>query len=148
MVPLFKLLSLVIKVFTRPIVNYLKGTIKGSHDKNQRLRRVISSLGQTYHVINLRIQRRFTKMSGTTAYIKPLTEDKAIESGAELVGETLGYSLLVLYGYYEINRISFEGKRKETSHHESLFKVHARIDNLEQEYDKLRKVIEAKITSS
>lgn len=148
MVPLFKLLSLIIKVFTRPIVNYLKGTIKDSHDKNRKLRIVISGLGQKYHVLNLRVQRRFTKMSGTTAYIKPLTEDKAIESGAELVGETLGYSLLVLYGYYEINRMSFEGKRKESTHHENLSKVHARIDNLEQEYEELRKVIEAKINSS
>ena len=143
MVPLFKLFSLLLKLFSRPIANNFKNAIKMQPEHHPFLRAMLVGLGQKYHVFMVRIQRQSMKMAGANSYIKPLTEDKAIETGAELIGEMIAYGVLIGFGVYELIKMQRENKRKEAAQLERIALIHAKIDGVDQEYRALLALLKA-----
>ena len=70
-------------------------------------------------------------MSSSDSYVKPLSEEKALESGAEFIGEIIAYGTLIVWGIYEINKLSGDSKAKEEKQNEIIAQVHARLEGLE-----------------
>lgn len=141
MIPLFKVVSLLIRLFTKPISNYLKSSLKLKNDHHPVIKRTILNLGQFYHNINIRIQRRLMNMTSTDTYIKPLSDEKALDSGAEFIGEILAYGTLITWGIYEVNKYSNEAKAKEHANSQVLANIHARIQGIEANNQDLLKII-------
>ena len=135
--PLFRVVSLFVRLFTRPLTNYLKISLSYKQDRNPFIRNSILNLGQLYHRINIRIQRRIMNMSGHDSYIKPLTDEKALENGAEFAGEIIAYGILLSWGLYEINKISVESKAKEDKYLESITNIHTRLSGVEYNYKEI-----------
>ena len=142
MIPLFKVVSLVIRLFTRPLSNYLKNSLKNKHDHHPFVKAKILDLGQFYHRIQIKIQRRLMNMSSADNYIKPLPDDKALESGAEFVGEILAYGTLLIWGIYEIDKFSEDAKAKENKQNQVIADIHARIQGLDTKHQEILKIIE------
>lgn len=145
MIPLFKVISLAIRMFTRPLSNYLKSSLKYKNDHHPLVRKSILSLGQIYHILQIKIQRRIMNMSSSDTYVKPLSDEKALEQGAEFVGEILAYGTLFVWGVYEINKFSNDAKAKDDKQAAILGKIDDRLENLEQGKTELLTKIHLKI---
>ncbi|CAG9321602.1 unnamed protein product [Blepharisma stoltei] len=141
MVPWGKLLSLTIRMFTKPVTNYIKLGLKSNNRQSMYTKKVLVNLGQFYHTINIRIQRRAFNMSGGDSYIKPLTEDKAVDQGIEFFGEILVYGTLFTWGMYELNKYHQEGIRKEASKAEVLANIHTNIEGLTGKFSSVQEEV-------
>lgn len=85
--PLIKLGYLLIRTVAKPVANVLKQQTK-SHPG---FRSICVRLAQTYHRTEIKMSRRLGGASKavTEAAVRPLDEQKAIEVGANFLGETL-----------------------------------------------------------
>ena len=137
MVPLFSVFSLLVRLFTRPLTNNLKVTIVTRPEHHPAVRQALIFLGQHYHRFTIRLQRQTARISGIDSYIKPLAEGKAIEAGADLIGEILAYGILISLGVYEMMRYQRVAKGKEQAQADTYARIHARIDGLHAEYEQL-----------
>lgn len=80
MIPLYKLLSLVLRVFSRPLINLTKRYHANNHIRSPWLRNRFSALGFYFYGLENRINRRYLKMSPDTP-AKPLSEAQAVDKG-------------------------------------------------------------------
>lgn len=136
MIPIFKLVSLIIRLFTKPMTNYFKQSLKTNKIEKPFIRSVIIELGQKYNRWNIKITRSFSGMGGTD-YIKPLSDDKALDSGAEFIGEILAYGTLLTWGIYEVNKLSKDTKVKEAKLNEQLQTMEEELKHLSSDYNTL-----------
>ena len=85
--PLIKLGYLLIRTVAKPVANVLKQQTKN----HPVFRSVCVRLAQTYHRSEIKMSRRLGGASKaiTEAAVRPLDEQKAIEVGANFLGETL-----------------------------------------------------------
>jgi optic atrophy 3 protein len=85
--PLIKLGYLLIRTVAKPVANILKRQTKN----HPVFRSVCVRLAQTYHRTEIKMSRRLGGASKavTEAVVRPLDEQKAIEVGANFLGETL-----------------------------------------------------------
>jgi hypothetical protein len=81
-------------------------------------------------------------MSSADNYIKPLADDKALESGAEFIGEILTYGTLLVWGVYEIDKFSEEAKAKEKKQQDMIADIHARIQGLDLKHQEILQTLE------
>lgn len=137
MIPLFKVVSLVIRMFTRPVSNYLKNSLKYKHDHHPYIKLQILNLGQFYHRIQIKIQRRLMNLSSNDSYVKPLSDDKALESGAEFIGEIIAYGTLFVWGIYEINKYNEDAKAKDLKQAEVFGNINLKIEGLAAKHEDL-----------
>ena len=104
MIPFFKIFSLVIRVFTRPMVNYTKKYHLGNTKNTPRLLRAyFVALGNYYNRAESWINRKFLKIETPDAlFIKPLSDDVALEKGVEFFYEIMVYLILLVLPLYEM----------------------------------------------
>jgi hypothetical protein len=77
------------------------------------------------------------KLSNNDSYIKPLQDEKAIEQGAEFLGEIVVYGTLLTWGIYEAVKLSRDAKQKRMEDARAITDIHARIDGVQQQYAEL-----------
>lgn len=114
MLPLFKVFSLLIKIFSKPVVNYTKKFhMSNQHRSHQYIRSFFIFLGNKYHIFETKINRKFLNVSSEFAFrIKPLNDEDAITKGVEFFYEIILYGILILVPLYEMNRGQNEAKEK------------------------------------
>ncbi|CAI5512206.1 unnamed protein product [Closterium sp. Naga37s-1] len=93
---------------SKPLANAIKRRAK-SHPK---FRGTIINFAQSYHKINVGMQRRLYGYS-TNVDIKPLIEEKAVETAADLVGELVVFGVAGGVVVAEYTRSSIADSRKE-----------------------------------
>ncbi|OMJ86061.1 hypothetical protein SteCoe_12497 [Stentor coeruleus] len=133
MIPFFKILSLIIRTFTKPVASYFKASLKISGHERQRAQYILIFLGQKYHSFNIRLTRSLTNQ-GFSEYIKPLSDEKALDSGADFIGEFIAYSTLLTWGYYELNKLSRDTKIKEQKLLDQLTNLQVTVSKTSQNY--------------
>ncbi|OMJ65294.1 hypothetical protein SteCoe_38568 [Stentor coeruleus] len=135
MIPFVKIASLLIKLFTKPVSNYLKASLKVGGAKRPRSQKFLIYFGQKYHRFNVKLTRSLSNMSSTN-YIKPLCDEKALDSGAEFIGELIAYGTLMTWGIYELNRLNRDAKIKEQKVLNILSSLQSSLATLNEDYDK------------
>lgn len=120
----------------------MKQSIKSGKIQRPFFIKSICYLGQKYHRVNIKITRNLNNVGGTDNYIKPLSEEKALDSGAEFLGEFIGYGTLFVWGIYEVNKLSKDGKEKEKVIADNITRAHTKIDGVEENYKKLLSEVE------
>ena len=73
MIPFYKAFSLLLRVFSRPLLNYTKRVHSSGEAQSLRLRVFFIYLGNFYHRCDSAINRRFLKIESQFAF-KPLNE--------------------------------------------------------------------------
>ena len=141
MIPIFKLVSLIIRLFTKPMTNYFKASLKSKKIEKPFVRELIMGLGQKYNRWNVIITRSFSGM-GSIDYIKPLSDEKALDSGAEFVGEIIAYGTLLIWGIYEVNKLSKDTKLKEGKVNDAISEIGEKATNLNEDYLALVKQVQ------
>ena len=87
------------------------------------------------------ITRSFSNM-GSSDYIKPLSDEKALESGAEFLGEIIAYGTLFTWGIYEVNKLSKDTKAKEKAVSDNIANLHAQIQGIQSDYQRMMNDLE------
>lgn len=77
--PLYKVISLFIRVFSRPLINYTKQIHRKNNHFNEEssLRKSFIWLGNSYNRLEMYVNRKFMKIETQFAY-KPLNDELAI----------------------------------------------------------------------
>lgn len=132
MIPLVKLVSLIVRVFTRPAVNYFKASFKQSKIEAHFWRNTFVGLGQWQHRAYTYMTRRM--LNSTQAQIKPLAELKALENGIEFLGEAAVYGTMLGLGFYELNKVTRDSKKKEATQQQAIKDIQQHIESLEVQY--------------
>jgi optic atrophy 3 protein len=87
-------------------------------------------LGNTTNYYNTLINRKIFGMIKETSTIKPLTDDKALERGAELISEIIVYTILLTIPIYEMMKSYKSNVSKEKKKKEYLFKMQTDVEEL------------------
>lgn len=91
--PLVKLGYLLIRTVAKPISSVIKRQAKD----HPQFRRACVRLAQLYHRVDVRMRRRLAARAGedasSGAAVRPLDEQKAIELGANFIGEALVFAV-------------------------------------------------------
>ncbi|VDI49193.1 Hypothetical predicted protein [Mytilus galloprovincialis] len=126
LLPIGKLATLLINQFTRPVVESVSQSAK--HYPNVRAGFI--RVAQRYHSIY------FTSKSKALGFVlkevKPLSEDRAIDLGARLLGELIVYGISAGLLLFEYNRQTLNDKIKaefikfELAKHEDKIKANRR----------------------
>lgn len=80
MIPLIKVVSLLFRVFSKPLINYTKTYHATNGIKSNRLKVFFIMLGNKYHYFETFINKRYLKVANEFAY-KPLNDNLAVEKG-------------------------------------------------------------------
>ncbi|XP_060928582.1 optic atrophy 3 protein homolog [Limanda limanda] len=112
--PIAKLLYLGVRQMSKPVANRIKAGARRSEFFKSY---ICLPPAQIYHRVEMRTKMRIMGFRGST--IKPLNEDKAVELGAELLGEAfiflIGTGCIVLeYSRQAANSRSKEEELTET----------------------------------
>lgn len=112
--PFAKIFSLCLRLFTRPTINLIKTAFKKKEDHPPALQGFLIATGHFYHVTYVRLQRAFLPAINRPP-IKPLSEDRALQAGVEIVSEGFIYSILLAWGVYEVSKMIRDTQRKEAN---------------------------------
>src|SRR5690606_37317748 len=139
----FKVMNLVVRTTAKPLVSwvtqYKKMKFKEeSQSKFQNyMRRKLIWSGRTWNYYNIKINRKLFKISTGNTTIAELPEDKAIEKGAESIGEFIVYYLLIIIPLMEWFRLSKIAKLKEYKKQEFIEETKILIDQVMQESEEI-----------
>ncbi|KAF1321035.1 putative coiled-coil protein, partial [Globisporangium splendens] len=115
--PLVKFGGLVVRTLTKPLAKVVKSRSK----VHPRLNAVCHSLGQQQHRLTIKFHMGFR---GIEKYsIKDLPADKAVENGADLIGELMIFSVAVAVASFEYTRSSAKSKETERKQEELKLKA-------------------------
>ena len=133
----FKILSIAIRTLARPLINWVTyyNRLKVQESKHKFgifMKNKLILLGQTIHYYNMKINRKIFGLTKETGTIKPLTSDKALERGAEVISEVIVYSILLTIPIYEMIKSYKSNKEKEKKKKEYLIKMQ---DDLESQIE-------------
>ena len=81
-------------------------------------------------------------MKGKVEYT-PLTEERAVERGAEILGETFLYSIAAGYIVYEYWRSGKKEQRKEDVQNHDISMLQTQVVNLEQQMSQLQQTLDS-----
>ncbi|XP_051151876.1 OPA3-like protein [Andrographis paniculata] len=131
--PLFKLGTLALKTFAKPIGNRIKKEA-GFHP---RFRQSIINIAQANHRFTTTLQRRIYGRA-TDVAIRPLNEEKAVQAAADLLGELFVFSVAGGAVIFEVQRSARSEARKEELRKQELEAMKQRDDELAQEVLQLK----------
>ncbi len=138
---IFKILALVIRTTAKPIITwatyYNRLKLQESNTKYKYIRKYIISTGQITNYYNTKFNRIFFRLPSTDP-IKRLTEDKAIEKGAELASEILIYTILLSLPIFEWWRQSKINKAKEEMKEIGLKRLRIDVELLSEDNKKIK----------
>lgn len=140
---LFKLITLIVRTIARPLIVWV------SYYKKMKLQQSNSSVhmfirhrliwtGQNINYYNTIINRKLFKIQSTSA-VTSLSEDKALEKGAETLSEFLVYSILIVVPIFEWFRLSKISKKKELKKEKKIKEMRYELDEMLKESDGLNK---------
>ncbi len=136
---MFKVMNLVVRTIAKPLVSWVTHYKKMKYKEEsgskfqQATRRRLIWAGQNWNYYNVLINRKLFKISTGNATISDLSEDKAIEKGAEIFGEFFVYSLLIIIPLAEWIRLSKIAKQKEQIKENFLSETRIFIDEVAKE---------------
>lgn len=135
--PVFKLGTLALKSFCKPIGNRIKKEA-GYHP---RFRSLIINIAQANHRLSTKLQRRVYGHA-TDVAIRPLNEDKAVQAAADLLGELFVFSVAGVAVIFEVQRSSRSEARKEEARRQELQALKQRDEELTREIEFLKNRID------
>jgi Optic atrophy 3 protein (OPA3) len=121
MLPILKVLTLIFKVFSKPMITYTKKyhmARKNNHSNFSKS--FLIYFGNKWHMIETMINRRFLNISQSDFVIKELSPNDALEKGLEYTYEIIFYFILICIPLYEMRKGSLESARKSKELNEKL----------------------------
>ncbi|XP_074565902.1 OPA3-like protein [Curcuma longa] len=130
--PLLKLGLLAFRTLSKPIASRLKQQA-GNYPK---FRELIIDLAQANHRLTTNIQRRLYGQA-TDVKIRPLNEERAVQSAVDLFGEVFVFSVAGAAIIFEVQRSARSEARKEEMRREELEALKQQEEVLTKEVEEL-----------
>ncbi|KNC84707.1 hypothetical protein SARC_03081 [Sphaeroforma arctica JP610] len=119
--------------YVRQLSKPVAATIKSSVIEHPVLRGIIVRAAQSFHRLDLRIRLRWQGAKATN--IKPLSEAKALQTGADVFSELFVYGIASTVLLYEYKRSSEKEANKDRQLAEALNEIAERVEQLHLELD-------------
>lgn len=132
LLPIAKIFSLCLRLFTRPTINLAKTALKKKEDHSPVVQGFLVATGHMYHHSYVRLQRAFLPATNRSP-IKSLSEEKALEAGVEFISEAFIYGILFAWGLYEVRKLLVDTQRKETRQAALLQSLQVEAATLEEQ---------------
>ncbi len=128
----FKIFSIAIKTLARPLINWVTyynrlKVQESNHKVAIFIRNKLISTGQNFHYYNTLLNKKIFGLTKETT-IKTLSEDKALERGAEFISEVIVYSILLTLPIYEMIKSYKSTQQKEKKKKDYLNKMQTDLD--------------------
>ncbi|KAJ1402111.1 Optic atrophy 3-like [Sesbania bispinosa] len=133
MLPLLKLGTLALKTLSKPVASRLKQQAA----LHPRFRQLIVNMAQTNHQLTTKMQRRIYGHA-TDVEIRPLNEEKAVQSAVDLIGELFVFSVAGVLLIFEVQRSARSEARKEDLRKQELGAMKQKNDDLAGEVELLK----------
>ena len=132
--PLIKLGYLLIRTVAKPVANLLKQQTKN----HTGFRTICVRLAQTYHRSEIKMSRRLGGASKavTEAAVRPLDEQKAIEVGANFLGETLVFIVAGTVLILDQTVSAHKEQLRRAAIEDKFEKLFSELENLKKNYNK------------
>lgn len=145
MLPLLKILTVIFKVFSKPLINYTKKHHIARNKLQQKptfSKKFYVAFGNYVNVFETKVNRKFLNISDDIPFkIKPLKEEQALEKGLEYFYEILFYAFLITLPIYEMHKANKDAKTKAAELNQRLDKIETNIrstkDNFIEESHKV-----------
>jgi hypothetical protein len=139
---IFKIIALVVRTTAKPLITwatyYNRLKLQESNAKYKYIRKYIIGIGQITNYYNIKFNRKFFRLPSTDP-IKRLTDDKAIEKGAEVASEIVIYTILLAIPILEWWRQSKINKVKEEMKETGVKRLRLDVEILSEENRRLKK---------
>ena len=129
MIPFYKILSLVVRVFAKPIISKTKDYHLGFRsDDHTMMKKFFIICGNSYHRFETKINKDSLKiLEEGELYIKPLNPTQAIEKGIDIFYELLLYGIIIGFPIYELYRAENASMAQSQSLNKNLGKFSERV---------------------
>jgi hypothetical protein len=136
-IPLVKLGYLLVRTLAKPIAK----TLQNQTAQHPAFRKLFIQFAQLYHRTEVRLRTKVNNGSGSQPQegadgqsIKPWSEEKAIQFGANFIGEFVVFSIAGIVLVIESVRSSVSERRKQEERD-------AKIDTLQRDVEKLKEIL-------
>jgi len=137
----FKFVTLIVRTIAKPLISWLtyynRLKMKEQNAKFAFVKNRIINIGQLGNYYNIKINRKLFRLSSREP-IKPLTEEKAIEKGAEFLSEFIVYSILISLPVLEWYRQSLISKEIENQKEHEIKNIKSDLGELTKQNNVLR----------
>ncbi|KAJ1920239.1 hypothetical protein H4219_001472 [Mycoemilia scoparia] len=127
-----KLLSLFVKTLAKPVANQIKSQAK----THPRFRKFCIGVAQTTH--RLEIQWKMHVLGYKSDAIRPLNDARAVDSGANFMGEAFIFSVAALIILAEQQRSRLSAKKQRNLVDDRLETLEAESESLREENSQLK----------
>lgn len=131
MLPFIKIASLILKVFSRPVINMTKARHKNRKNNSSELfTNFFIRLGIWQHQKEMQINRKILNLpSSDMFFVKPISDDLSLEKGIEFFYEIIFYAIIIGVPLYEMYVQSVESTEKSIKLNQRLAKIEENISN-------------------
>lgn len=131
MYPIFKLVSLTVRLFSRPAIELMKRVHYSQLSRTTWLNYLLQRLGNLQYSLRVKLDKRIKNIrSDDELFCLGLQRDVALEKGIHFFYETLFYTLVIGAALYEGYRILEGNKERNKNNIEKLEKISADLDKL------------------
>ncbi|SBT42491.1 OPA3-like protein, putative [Plasmodium ovale wallikeri] len=138
MIPFFKIGIVLIRQVSKPISGYIK---KKAID-NKKFKSICIYCGKKYYFFEQYIQKKFYNSNATNVnYSSYISENKSVNVGSEILGETIIFLIAALIIIAEYKRNSLKEAKKELVLNHKLETLKYQVRELQRENDEIMKIV-------
>ncbi|ANQ10316.1 Uncharacterized protein PCOAH_00045220 [Plasmodium coatneyi] len=138
MIPFFKIGIVLIRQVSKPISGY----IKKKAIENKKFKSICIYCGKKYYFFEQYIQKKFYNANATNVnYSSYISENKSVNVGSELLGETIIFLVAALIIVAEYKRNSLKEAKKEMVLNHKLETLKLQVLELQKENDEIMNVV-------
>lgn len=138
MYPIFKFVSLVVRLFSRPAVEFMKRMHNNRVHVDSRFSRFLIKLGNFQNRTKVRLDKKLMNISADEEiFLRPLKDQIALEKGIHFFYETLFFTLVIGAATYEGWRITTTNKEENEKNITKLKAVGRDLDELIQSIEQM-----------
>lgn len=131
MIPFFKVFALTTRVFSRPLLMYIKSYHKSNKElMDSFMARPFITIGNWQYHASMFINRKLLGVeTDTDMFVRPLNVEIALEQGMELFYEIVLYVFILGICVYEIRKYTIEGQISKEKDRKNVLRIEQKLDS-------------------